>query len=71
MHASSSAPTLSRALQFSMHERIHAYEIMHAFTLRGAQPSFIALAESRFPQVLKQVLKQVLRSTPNPRRSSS
>ena len=50
-----------------MHERIDAYEIMHAFTLRGAQPSFTALAESRFPQVLT----QVLRSTPNPRRSSS
>lgn len=55
-----------------MHERIDAYEIMHAFTLRGAQPSFIALAESRFPQVLtqvlKQVLKQVLGSRPNLRR---
>jgi hypothetical protein len=50
-----------------MHERIDAYEIMHAFTLRGAQPSFTALAESHPPQVLT----QVLRSTPNPRRSSS
>jgi len=51
-----------------MHERIDAYEIMHAFRLRGAQPSFIALAESRFPQVLKKALKLVLGSRPNLRR---
>lgn len=51
-----------------MHERIHAYEIMRVFLSRGAQPSFIALAESRFPQVLKQVLKQALDSRPNLRR---
>ena len=64
-----------------MHERVDAFEIMHAFTLRGAQPSFIALAESRFPQVLKQALgsrpnlrrprRLHCRSHRHPRRSSS